>query len=232
VGQILDCTIDLLIKWKAVAALVEAIDHRHPRIRQKAEGALAEVTAAEAVPLLLRRFLEAEVVGDESHRRLAEVLSMYGWQPENDRQQVYFAIARNDWYTVTSLGPAALQVVLEVFRERSFAEQLETPVLRALFGAGEYTLAPLRELLRCPRLYELTRYPVLGALERMSSFLAAAHDWHALPLLRGAYDRVESLGCVDSALKGRAQEWLAKAIDEIRRFHNMQSPATTPVADW
>jgi hypothetical protein len=132
---------------------------------------------------------------------------------------------------LTSMAAAALRVLPTILQQRRFSEEVETPLFKALYSAGEFTLAPMRQLLECPRLYDLGCYPVLGALERLSSFLATVHDWHALPLLQLAITRVENLDGVDAALKQRVRDWLAKAMKEIRGFHNLPCPVLAPLAD-
>lgn len=222
VGMILEGAIDLLVRWKAVVALADASEHRHPKVREKARKGLGEIAVATAVPILVRRFMAARVIGDETHQRQARALGTYRWRPANDQQRVFFAIAQGDWDTLTCMGDAALGIVLEIFQERRFAEELETAIFKAMLRAGEHALGSLRLLLECPRLYELNRYPVLGALERLSSFLATAHDLQALPLLQTACQRVRAIEGADSAIQERAEKWLTKAMDEIRTYHNVR----------
>jgi len=216
VQPVLKRALDLLEQAGAVEAIAGAVQHRHPATRIAAVEALERLRAPQAAAPLLDKFLQAEIVGDAWHRKLAGALVACGWSPGNNTQRVYLAIAGQDWNALADLGDVAVDGVERIFREKYVAEELETAVLRTLLRMGEHALGPLRSLLDCDRLYDVSRSGVLGTLERLASILSAGHDYLALGPLQEAKGRVERLMGLDPSVKQRVQRWIAKSIDEIR----------------
>lgn len=97
---------------RAIEHLAAALEepHREERVRIAIITALSQIQDERVIqPLTM-----ALEVGDwQARQRAAQALDARDWRPANDRQRALHAIVLRRWYKFETLGPAAIDVLIE-----------------------------------------------------------------------------------------------------------------------
>jgi HEAT repeat protein len=123
---------------RAVEPLVATLEDKEEVIwvRHDAAEALGQIGDSRAVEPLVVALEDKE---NYVHHAAAGALGQLGWQPVDETQRALLAIAQQDWDQVVSLGPAAVEPLIELLRGgyRGIVLDVREEATRALEAIGD-----------------------------------------------------------------------------------------------
>jgi HEAT repeat protein len=200
---------------RTLPPLIRALGDAHETVQETAIQSLKKLDDKTAIAALVPKLFSADTATIQWRAGLA--LKSLGWQPQNEKEQIYFSIALGEIKPLARFGPAAVKPLLEFLRRGGGDKKIVAINVLGEIG-DESSVKPLQGFLRDPD--PLVRTAVIYAFER-AGFCAAGAA--LIPALRDAVPKVRLAAALALGSLGDAQavEPLIRLVEdkdwEIRR---------------